>query len=91
MPGTTKLEFYTMPLADALSILAVDADVLTVLGVRGADVDELRRAARWVVERHAEEVAYRCLAPARGQPNHLKLVDDHDRKRRREADDARQR
>jgi hypothetical protein len=76
MPGTVRLELYNMPLAEALAILAIDADFLTGLGVSAADVDELRRAARWVVERHAEEVALRYVSPSSGasQPGFLRVV-----------------
>ena len=68
MPGTTRLEFYDMLLQDALTILAVDDDaLLSCFGVTADAVAELRRAARWVVERHAEEVVahYAALHDAR--------------------------
>ena len=68
MPGTTRLEFYDMLLQDALTILAVDDDaVLSCFGVTADAVAELRHAARWVVERHAEEVVahYAALHDAR--------------------------
>jgi hypothetical protein len=55
MPGTVRLELYSMPLGDALSILMADKDQLSTLGA--TDVDELLRAAHWVVQHHAEEVA----------------------------------
>jgi len=76
MPGTTKLEFYTMPLADALSIIMADKDDLLTLGMSAADVDELRHAARSVVERHAEEVALRYVSPSSGAspPSFLRVV-----------------
>jgi hypothetical protein len=45
-PGTLRGELYDMPIEDALAILSVDAGD-----------DELRQAARWVVEQHAEQVA----------------------------------
>jgi len=57
MPGTVKLHFYTMPLADALSLIMADKDDLLTLGMSAADVDELRHAARVVVQRHSEEVS----------------------------------
>ena len=66
MPGTVRLDIYTMQLDDALAILAIDADFLTGLGVSTADVDELRHAARSVVERRAEEVALRYVSPSSG-------------------------
>jgi hypothetical protein len=46
MPGILRGELLEMPLEDALAVLLVDAGD-----------GELRRAARWVVEQHAEEVA----------------------------------
>jgi hypothetical protein len=48
MPGILRSELLEMPLENALAVLLVDA----------GDA-ELRRAARWVVEQHAEEVAAR--------------------------------
>ena len=76
MPGTVRLDIYTMQLDDALAILAIDADFLTGLGVSTADVDELRHAARSVVERHAEEVALRYVSPSSGAspPSFLRVV-----------------
>jgi hypothetical protein len=67
MPGTTKLHFYTMPLADALSLLMADKDDLLTFDMSAADIDELLHAARVVVERHAEEVVahYAALHDAR--------------------------
>jgi len=68
MPGTVRLEFYDMLLQDALTILAVDDDaLLSCFGVTADAVAELRHAARWVVERHAEEVVahYAALHDAR--------------------------
>ena len=76
MPGTTRLEFYTMPLQDALSILAVDDDTLLCFGLT-ADVDELRRAARVVVEQHAAAVA-RHYIPEPGERAALRVVTNHD-------------
>jgi hypothetical protein len=65
MPGTTRLEFYGMPLQDALAICAVDDDaLLSCFGVTADAVAELRRAARWVVERHAEEVIAHYASPS---------------------------
>jgi hypothetical protein len=46
VPGTTRSELFEMPVEDALAILL--SDVVD---------DELRAAARWVVEQHAAEVA----------------------------------
>jgi hypothetical protein len=46
MPGFVRGEMLEMSVEDALAILLVNAGD-----------DELRQAARWVVERHAEEVA----------------------------------
>jgi hypothetical protein len=46
MPGILRGELLEMPIEDALSILLIDV----------GDA-ELRRAARWVVEQHAEQVA----------------------------------
>jgi hypothetical protein len=60
MPGTVRGELYEMPVESALAILLV-----------GAGDDELREAARWVVEQHAKKVATR-YAP-RAEP-HLKVV-----------------
>jgi hypothetical protein len=48
VPGTTRGELFEMPVEDALSILLVNAGD-----------DELRAAARWVVEQHAAEVVAR--------------------------------
>ena len=45
MPGTVRLELYNMPLAEALAILAIDADFLTGLGVSAADVADIVRAS----------------------------------------------
>ena len=75
MPGTVRLEFYTMPLADALALIMADKDDLLMLGMSAADVDELRHAARVVVEQHAEEVVahYASLHDA---PSTLRLVHD---------------
>jgi len=55
MPGTVRLELYSMPLADALSILMADMDAS--FGMSVADADELRHAARVVVQQHAADVA----------------------------------
>jgi hypothetical protein len=60
MPGTLRGEMFEMPIEDALAILSVDAGD-----------DELRQAAKLVVERHAEEVAAH-YAP-RPVP-HLKVI-----------------
>ena len=67
MPGTVRLELYDMLLADALALIVTDKDDLLTLGMSAADVAELRHAARWVVERHAEEVVahYAALHDAR--------------------------
>jgi hypothetical protein len=48
VPGFMRDELLEMSIEDALAILLVTAGD-----------DELRQAARWVVERHAEEVAAR--------------------------------
>jgi hypothetical protein len=48
MPGTLRGELYEMEITDALAILLATAGD-----------DELRQAARWVVEQHAGEVAAR--------------------------------
>jgi len=63
MPGTVRLEFYTMPLADALALIMADKDDLLTLGMSAADVDELMCAARWVVQRHAEEAVPHYAPP----------------------------
>ena len=91
MPGTTRLELYEMSFADAVAIILADeATLLTQINAEVAA--ELKRAAQWVVERHAEEIAARHLTPAGRQPN-LRLIqgDDHDRRRWRTADDERRR
>jgi hypothetical protein len=62
MPGTVNLQFYTMSLADALSLIMADKD--GSLGMSDADAAELRHAARWVVQRHAEEVVAHYTAPS---------------------------
>jgi len=95
MPGTIKLELYSMDVTDALTLLALGDNLpveLVHLGLTAAEIEELRRAAIWVVERHAEEIAARHLTPAGRQPN-LRLIqgDDHDRRRRRESADERRR
>jgi hypothetical protein len=59
MPGTVKLEFWNMSLADALSVLATDDATLGVHMPEADDLAELRRAARAVAEDHAAEVAAR--------------------------------
>jgi hypothetical protein len=48
MPGFMRDELLEMSLEDALAVLLVDA----------GDA-ELRRAARWIVEQHAEQVVAR--------------------------------
>jgi hypothetical protein len=48
-----------MPLADALAVLAADEDVLRLQMSDPADVAELQKAARAIVEDHAAEVAAR--------------------------------
>jgi len=75
MPGTVRLEFYTMPLADALALLMADKDDLLTLGMSTADVGELRHAARVVVEQHAEEVVAR-YASLHNAPSVLRLAHD---------------
>ena len=73
MPGTVRLEFFGMPLFDALSILMAKDDLRTLASA--ADVDELRRAARWVVERHAEEAVLHYTSPSGASPpNFLRVV-----------------
>jgi hypothetical protein len=71
------LEFYTMTLADALSLIMTERDDLLTLGMSAADVDELRHAARVVVEQHAEDVVahYAALHDAR-ERSVLRLVHD---------------
>ena len=64
MPGTTNLAFFDMTLADALSLIMADKDGLLTPGMSAADVAELRHAARWVVERHAEEVIAHYASPS---------------------------
>jgi hypothetical protein len=56
MPGTTRGEMFEMPIEDALAILAID-DV--ALHVTREEFDEMRRAARAVVEAHAADVIRR--------------------------------
>ena len=88
MPGT----LIEMELEDALMIVAATAaDPQFPWFATDAERVALQAEARRMVEHAAHEAAYRYLTPARSQPSYLKLVDDHDRKRRREADDARQR
>ena len=80
-----------MSFEDAVAIaLADEATLLTQINAEAAA--ELKRAAQWVVERHAEEIAARHLTPAGRQPK-LRLIqgDDHDRRRRRESADERRR
>ena len=77
MPGTVKLQFYTMPLADALSLIMTERDDLLMLGMSAADVDELRHAARVVVEQHAAVVA-RHYVPEPGERAALRVVTNHD-------------
>jgi hypothetical protein len=59
MPGTTRLEFYQMSLADALAVIAADETALLAQMGDAADVAELQRAARSIVGTHAEAVAER--------------------------------
>jgi len=92
MPGTTRPEFYEMSFEDAVAIALADEATL-LMQVDAEAAAELKRAAQWVVERHAEEIAARYLTPDGRQPN-LRLIqqgDDHDRRRRRTADDERRR
>jgi hypothetical protein len=51
-PGILRGELLEMPIEDALAILLVN----------GGD-DELRQAARWVVEQHAAEVVASYAPP----------------------------
>jgi len=77
MPGTTRLFFYDMTLADALSILAVDDDaLLSCFGVTADAVAELRRAAGVVVEQHAQYVALHYNTPEPGKRAALRVVHD---------------
>src|SRR5262249_42263357 len=93
MPGTIKLELYSMDVTDALTLLALGDNLpveLVHLGVTAAEIEELRRAAIWVVERHAEEIAARHLTPPGRQPNLRPIQgDDHYPRRWPTADDER--
>jgi hypothetical protein len=62
MPGTVNLQYFDMTLAEALALIAADKDQLSTLGA--TDVDELLRAAHWVVQNHAEEVALHYASPS---------------------------
>jgi hypothetical protein len=75
MPGTTKLQYFGMSPAEALALIAADKDDLLTLGMSATDVDELMRAARWVVQQHAEDVVahYAALHDA-GERTALRLV-----------------
>lgn len=64
MPGTTRLEFYQMQIEDALAILAADDVTLLAHMPDAADVAELQRAARAVVDEHTAEVAERYARSA---------------------------
>ena len=77
MPGTVRLELYDMLLADALSLIMTERDDLLMLGMSAADVDELRHAARVVVEQHAAAVA-RHYIPEPGERAALRVVTNHD-------------
>jgi len=57
MPGTVRLEFFGMSLADALAVLAADEAALRLQMGDAAEVDELQRAARAIVDAQASEVA----------------------------------
>ena len=77
MPGTVRLELYDMLLADALALIVTDKDDLLTFGMSAADVDELRHAARVVVEQHAAAVA-RHYIPEPGERAALRVVTNHD-------------
>lgn len=59
MPGTTRLAYYNMSLADALAVLATDETALLAQMGDAADVAELLKAARAIVEDHTAEVVAR--------------------------------
>jgi len=72
MPGTVRLEFWNMSLADALAVLAADETVL-LAQMGDVDVAELQRAARSIVDTHAEAVAERYATRSAIEP-FLKLI-----------------
>ena len=73
MPGTVRLPYYGMTLADALTVLAADEDVLRLQMSDPADVAELKRAARSIVDTYAEAVAERHATRSPPEP-FLKLI-----------------
>ena len=73
MPGTTRLEFYNMTMPDALAVIAADEDVLRLQMSDPADVAELKRAARSIVDTYAEAVAERHATRSPPEP-FLKLI-----------------
>jgi hypothetical protein len=62
-----------MPLADALTVLAVDEQTLLAQMSDPADVAELQRAARAIVDTHAADVAERFATRSAIEP-FLKLI-----------------
>jgi len=73
MPGTVRLEFWNMSLADALAVLAADQTVLLAQMSDAADVAELRRAATAVIEAHVADVTERYATRSAIEP-FLKLL-----------------
>ena len=73
MPGTVRVAFYDMSLADALAVLAADEDVLCLQMSDPADVAELQRAALAIVNAHAADVAERYATRSPLEP-FLKLM-----------------
>jgi len=88
MPGTVMLDAYEMSVEDALSILLAVSDPPPPLfhGVYPHELDELRRAARSIIEAHAAEMVRRCVPRLDPEPKppvqgFLKVVQggkDHD-------------
>jgi hypothetical protein len=59
MPGSLHGEYYEMPLEDALAVLMALNDALVDLNIAAEELDELRRAARTIVDNHAADVVRR--------------------------------
>ena len=80
MPGTVRLEFYNMTMPDALTVLAADEDVLRLQMSDPADVAELKRAARSIVDTHAVAVAERYATRSAIEPFLQLLISNEERR-----------
>jgi hypothetical protein len=80
VPGTVRLEFYNMTMPDALTVLAADEDVLRLQMSDPADVAELKRAARSIVDTHAVAVAERYATRSAIEPFLQLLISNEERR-----------